>query len=189
MPSGATRVSAAARLSPPTDSRMSSNGSPSAGRAPTTTSDAPSSRRPSARSGRPTTAVTNAPFWAASCTANRPTPPAAPVTATRLPSTTHISTAFLAVRPATGRVAAASKVTSSGSSASICVDTAARSAHAPDATRPTTGAPSLGPRPSGAAEATTPETSHPGRQPASASCRACTSPRLRDTAFTSMTAS
>ena len=50
------------------------------------TSVAPNSFIPAARSGRPTTAVTRAPDRAASCTAMVPTPPAAPVISTRLPS-------------------------------------------------------------------------------------------------------
>ena len=92
---------------------------------------------------RRATAVTWAPASVASWMAKRPTPPLAPVTSTRLPSTKPpISSARSAVSPATGSVAACANEIPSGSSARYSVGTAARSAHAPDSSRPTTRAPS-----------------------------------------------
>ena len=165
MPRGATRPIAAPRLAPPTPSRIASNSqSPSRSKA---TSCAPSSRRPRARSALRATAVTCAPAPAASWTAKRPTPPAAPVTSTRLPSTKPaISSARSAVRPATGSVAACAKLAPSGSSASWSVRTATSCAQAPLRMSPTTRAPAGGPLPSSAARSTTPATSQPGIEPA-----------------------
>ena len=184
-PSADSRSIAAASDEPPADSRIMSNGSPS-GSNPTTTSFAPSSAKPAARSGRPTMPVTWAPPRWASCTANRPTPPAAPVMATRVPRSAPCRASVpSAVRPATGSVAATSKPRSSGSSARWSVRTATRSAHDPPTTHPTTRAPASGPVPSAACCTTTPAKSHPGRHPSSVCCRSVMhSPRFRETART-----
>src|SRR5829696_2457795 len=179
-------ASAAASEAPPTDSSTRSN-SPRSGM-PTDTVVAPSSCRPAPRSGRPTTAVISAPRWPASCRAKRPTPPAAPVTSTR-PSAQRspIWMARWAVSPATGRVAAASKETSSGRGARKSTGTTARSAHAPPPTIPTTRVPTAGPEPSVAASTTSPARSQPGTVPSAAPARPFTSPRLSDTARTATT--
>ena len=84
-----------------------------------TTAWAPSARAASARCSPLTSAVTCAPPATASCTANEPTPPVAPVTSTRRPSRSPPSrSARRAVSPATGSAAASAKVTASGSAAS-----------------------------------------------------------------------
>src|SRR5439155_789598 len=96
---------------------------------------------------------------------------------------------WIAVRPATGNVAACENVTLSGSSASAFVGTATRSAHAPSSTTPATRAPTRGPEPFAAARSTTPARSQPGRQPAAAIPARRTSPRLSEIARTRTTAS
>ena len=133
--------------------------------------------------------MTCAPASLASWIAKRPTPPDAPVTSTRLPSTSPArSSARSAVRPATGSVAACSKEIPSGSSASTAVETAASCAQ-PVKVSPTTRAPAGGPEPSAAACSTTPATSQPVRVPGGVASRRLTSPRLRLTARTATTAS
>ena len=171
MPRPATRPIAAAeaRAADALEDRVERRRRPSRSK---TTSRAPSSRSPRPRSALRATAVTCAPARAASWTAKRPTPPLAPVTSTRLPSTKPaISSARSAVTPATGSVAACEKLTPSGSSARWSVRSAICCAHAPPRVMPTTRAPSAGPLPSAAARSTTPATSQPGTVPGS-SCRA-----------------
>ena len=98
-----------------------------------------------------------------------------------------MASAWSAVSPATGKVAAWENVTLSGSSARACVGTATRSAHAPSGRSPTTRAPARGPEPSAAARSTTPARSQPGRQPAAAMPERRTSPRLSEIARTRTT--
>ena len=131
VPRGATRRIAAESVAPPTPSTIVSKRSPSVVIS-WTISSAPSASRPFARSGLAETAVTCAPPRLASWTAKRPTPPEAPVTRTRRPSSAPpISRAYSAVRPATGSVAAWASETASGSGARMLVGTATFSAHAP----------------------------------------------------------
>src|SRR5439155_11150079 len=126
----------------------------------------------------------------ASCTAKSPPPPVAPVTSTRRPrSSPRFASAWSAVSPATGKVAAWENVTFSDSSARACVGTATRSAHAPSGRSPTTRAPTRGPEPSAAARSAAPARSQPGRQPAAATPARLASPRLREIARTRTTAS
>ncbi len=100
---------------------------------------------------------------AESCTANRPTPPDAPVIRTRRPtSEPNLRNARNAVTPATGMAAAIPSSTSSGTTASSAVSTARRSAHPPDQPKVTTRVPGGGPEPSAAADNTTPDASNPG---------------------------
>ena len=94
-----------------------------------TTSAAPSPSNTRARSRLPAIAVTRAPERAASCTARLPTPPAAPVISTRLPSNgAPCRKVRSAVSPATGNAAAAAKETVSATGAMRWLGTAARSA-------------------------------------------------------------
>jgi hypothetical protein len=138
----------------------------------------------------PTTAVTFAPASCASWTANRPTPPAAPVIATLDPSSDPPSASVpSAVRPATGSVDADSNERSSGIGARWPERTATRSAHPPPLAHAVTRVPPGGLEPSSAGSAITPATSHPGRHPSGALWSALHSPRLRDDARTSTMAS
>ena len=175
-PPGASFPHAATSCGPPTLSITTSTSvTPSS---PTTTS----ASSPAARAGDPTDAITDAPACAASRTANRPTPPDAPVTSTRLPGPTPAArNDCSAANPATGNAAAWASGTSSGTTASASSDTATRSANAP-AVNPTTRAP---------VPATTPATSEPstapgGTRPDLASLR---SPRFNDTWCTSTSTS
>ena len=135
-----------------------------------------------------TSALTRAPLSRASWIANRPTPPFAPVTSTRLPSTKPAtSSARSAVIPAVGKVAACASDTTSGIAASLVVEMGANCAQAAASTRPTTRAPSRGPLPS-AARSTTPAASQPMTEPSRSSGRRVTSPRLSENARTRTTA-
>ena len=99
---------------PPTPSITVSKRPASSSRA-VTTAWAPSARAAPARCSPLTSAVTCAPPATASCTANEPTPPVAPVTSTRRPSRSPPSrSARRAVSPATGSAAASSNETASG---------------------------------------------------------------------------
>src|SRR3954453_19526892 len=86
-------------------------------------------------------------------------------------------------------VAACASVTASGSGASVRVGTAARSAHAPVFTRPTTRVPSGGPLPSAAERSTTPARSQPATVPAGIVGRRRASPRVSENAVTATSAS
>ena len=115
-----------------------------------TTSSAPSSRRPLLAARERGDVGAGVPWPAGS--RSGPTPPDAPVTRTRRPSgLPPMSSVLSAVMPATGSVAACSNETFSGSSASQSVGTLASCAQAPRPIRPTTRAPSFGPLPSAAA--------------------------------------
>ena len=186
VPSGRTIVARRASESPPDDSRMRSY-SPSSWSRSVTTSVAPSSRKPTARSWLPTTAVTRAPPSLPSWTAKRPTPPAAPVTSTLRPRMAGPSRRIRsAVSPATGSAAAWVNEVPAGSSASQAPGTATRSAQLPPPRTPTTRLPAGGP--DGAATLTVPARSHPGRQPSAAARSRHTSPRLIEIAWTSTSA-
>src|SRR5271167_3400366 len=188
-PFASTACNAVASDAPPADSRMSPK-RPCACSMPTTTSVAPNSRSPAARSGRPATAVTCAPERAASCTARWPTPPAAPVISTRLPSNgAPCRNVRNAVRPATGSAAAAAKLTVSGSAAMRCVGTAARSAQPNSSINATIRAPAGGPLPSAACRNTMALMSWPGIQPSSLLRNDRNSPRLSESACTATSAS
>src|SRR5262245_20230274 len=189
LPPGASRSQAATRAGPPTLSRTRSTGS-STSSTPVTTSSAP--RRSSSALCRASevTAITCAPPYAASCTANRPTPPEAPVTSTRAPLTGASSiparTACSAARPATGSAAASARSTWSGTFASDSRSTATLVANAPPA-RATTRVPTGGPP--AAVRVTTPATSDPstapiGSRPERTSLR---SPRFSDAWWVSTT--
>ncbi|SFW86624.1 hypothetical protein SAMN04489730_6443 [Amycolatopsis australiensis] len=84
MPPRASRPCADTSCRPPTMSRTADTGSVSSPGEPSTWW-APSACDPSRCATSPVVAITSAPPAAASCTANRPTPPEAPVTSTRLP--------------------------------------------------------------------------------------------------------
>src|SRR3954453_18890400 len=86
-------------------------------------------------------------------------------------------------------VAACASVTASGSGASVRVGTAARSAHAPVFTRPTTRVPSAGPLPSAASRSTTPARAQAAIVPSGWLGRGLPSPRLSEKAFTATSAS
>jgi hypothetical protein len=130
---------------------------------PTTTSSAPSCVKPVPRSFRPTEAITCAPASEASRTANRPTPPDAPVTSTRRPSTAPLArSARNAATPATGRADACARSTMAGTSASEPGSTTTCSANPPDASA-TTRVPAGGPL--GPDRSTTPATSEPSTAP------------------------
>ena len=155
-PRDARRGRAAVSTSPPIDSTMTSNGWPS-GSIRSITASAPISRMPAARSGPPTSAVTWPPWRRANWTANRPTPPAAPVISTRLPSSgAPCASAASEVRPATGTQQACSKESPSGMGATRRAGTATRSAQAPLGRSPITRVPAAGPEPSAASTATIP---------------------------------
>ena len=189
VPPGATLLMAPARDDPPTDSKIRSK-TPSASWICVTTAVAPRSARPLARSGRPTTPVTSAPARAASCTAKRPTPPAAPVISARRPSRAPPRrTVRRAVNPAMGRVAALAKLTLSGKAAMRAVGAATRCAQPPPSARVTTRVPSFGPLPSAAARKTTPAISWPGRHPSGLMPSKASSPRFTENAWTSTIAS
>ena len=131
-------------------------------------------------------AVTHAPEITASCTANCPTPPIAPVTRTRRPSTgPSTRRARSAVRPAIGSEAPCAKETTSGRWAAQFVGTGTRSLQPAPSTTPATRSPSAGPLPSVAARRTTPATSCPGRHPSGRCCSRKSSPRLIPKARTS----
>ena len=155
-----------------------------------TISAAPSPSRTLARSALPTTAVTLAPERAASCTARLPTPPAAPVISTRLPSSgAPWRRVRSAVRPATGSEAASANDTSSGSAAMRWLGTAACSAQPSQSVRQTTRVPAGGPLPSAAWCTTMPAISWPGRQPSGRTWNSRISPRLSENARTATSAS
>src|SRR5215472_5400981 len=178
---------AAAREEPPADSRMSAK-RPCTLSMPSTISSTPSRCRP--RSGRLTTAVTCAPDRAAIWVARCPTPPAAPVIKTRLPSSgAPWRNARNAVNPATGNAAASSKRTLSRNTAIRCPGTAARCAQPALSVSATTRAPALGPLPSAAGLTTAPLMSWPGRQPSGRVWKSRNSPRLSENARTSTSAS
>ena len=184
-PPGSSSAYTSASMRPPTLSSAPCTGMEIPSR-PTTTSEAPSAASPSPRSGRPTDATTWAPALAASWTANLPTPPDAPVTSTRCPTTEPSRrSARSAVTPATGTAAAIPRSTLSGTTASSATSTALRSAHAPDHPNVTTRLPAGGPRRSLAGAITTPDASNPGtgtwRSPKKA-----TSAKLIDVAATSI---
>ena len=130
-PPSASRLNASASSGPPTLSSTPDTGS-AISASPTTTSAAPSAFNPAPRAVEPTAAITWAPARAASCTANRPTPPDAPVMSTRRPTTGPSARSDCsAVTPATGSAAAGPKSTESGSTARFSVGTARRCAHPP----------------------------------------------------------
>src|SRR5690606_33317432 len=153
--------------SPPTVSTTPCTG-PSTVAGSGTTSAAPraisSARR---RSTLRVAATGTAPASRSSCTANRPTPPVAPVTSTRRPRTSpRRRIARRALAPAIPTVLAAPRSAPSESGAIRCAGTARNSAHPPPTPSVRTGVPSRGPEPSRAARTTTPAASQPGTVPA-----------------------
>src|SRR5438128_5302342 len=119
-----------------------------------------------------------------------PTPPAAPVISTRLPSSgAPCRKVRNAVRPATGKAAASSKRTLSGNAAMRWAGTAARCAQPAPSVSATMRVPAAGPLPSAACCNTTPPMSCPGRQPSGRICIRRNSPRFSEKARTSTNAS
>src|SRR6266540_5745609 len=108
------------------------------------------------------TPVTRAPNAFAICTANVPTPPAAPTTSTDCPARTRAlsRTAWSAVTPETGTAAACSKVSRAGLETSLSARAIAYSAKEPGAT-PITSSPGWNPVTFGPTASTVPATSHP----------------------------
>src|SRR6266540_2304988 len=108
------------------------------------------------------TPVTRAPNAFAICTANVPTPPAAPTTSTDCPGWTRASsrTAWSAVTPETGTAAACSKVSLAGLGTSLSARAIANSAKEPGAT-PITSSPGWNVVTFAPTASTVPATSHP----------------------------
>ncbi len=150
LPPGASRFHAATSWGPPTLSTTTSTGRWRLS-SPISTSSAPISASPSPRAAEPTDAITWAPARAANWTANRPTPPEAPVTRTLLSGPSPAArNERSAATPATGRATACARSKLFGTSASAATSIATRSANAPEV-RATTGVPTAGPVPSAAA--------------------------------------
>ena len=108
------------------------------------------------------TAVTCAPNALAICTANVPTPPAAPITSTPWPGCTSATSrsACSAVMPDTGVAAACSKVSRAGFATSLSARASASSAKEPSAT-PRTSSPGAMPCTERPTASTVPATSQP----------------------------
>src|SRR6266545_6726909 len=187
-PWGASACSSGANMGPPmassTTSNWPSSGEPSPG---WTSTSAPAARTAAPRCWLPAWPVTVALASTASCTANRPTPPAAPVTSTRSPAWTLASRRMpTAVTPATGRAAAVTKSQALGSGAVHSAGTTARSAKAPpEGLAATTRSPASNPVTPSPTAATVPATSQPITLPGGCARAVRISPRLIEAAATS----
>lgn len=153
--------------SPPTSSTITSYGACAASWSGVTTSTRPSGTSPVTRSwssGRRTLATTCAPDTAATWTMAVPTPPAAPVINTRSPARTPtwVTRPSQAVLNASGKPAASSHDSPSGTARRRSAGTVIRSAWPPPPTNAITRSPGATPTTPGPTCSTSPATSRPG---------------------------